>query len=233
MPIDTTSIAKLKFKSCKIKDGESLSDITISDFISLDASSKSNAKSNLFCPDCEEASLVFVNAHSPYFRTRKKSLHSEICGKAIASTIRNINEIDEESVKRILNKIISRSLVNKDSSHRDVKLHFEQRNLSKLKSKSILTVTDEDDGLYYCFYARGVKLELISKYDSYDYVWITKRNEATHSFSLKIRKDFMYNFEILSRNNYDIAFFGKMKISKYRDIYIENPAFLLIKSISI
>jgi hypothetical protein len=94
--------AKLKFTLFKVKTNDTFLEYKLEEF------HEGMDKENIYCPDCEKARLTFVHAVTPFFRTRKGSLHSDICGKAVASTIKTLVGVNDSSIENLINRVLSR-----------------------------------------------------------------------------------------------------------------------------
>ena len=224
------SVANLKFLYCKIKNSSNIDEISIDDFKNYEHGYKESVKELMFCPDCEVAKITYVNAATPYFRTRRSSLHSETCGKAVKSTIKNTDEVNDTTVENFLVRILEKEAFQNHNSREKHKTKSRQKSLSRYKSKSLNTITDQDIGLYYCYYARNVKIVLNEKYLTYNFLRIFKASEINHFISIKIKKEFFPNMTYNINGLYDIAFFGKFDVNhNHKDVTIDNPKFIRIK----
>lgn len=230
--MDFEYTSNLKFLSCKIIHNDTINDVTIEYYRNLDETTRLSFKDNLVCPDCETAKITFVNGVNPYFRTKRKSNHSETCGKAVKSNIKDINEVNESSVEKLIARILEKSVFQTSKSNDESTKELKQKSISKYKTKSLTTITDLDSGHYYCYYARNIKIQITDRYLNYNYIRIFKNQENSHFISIKIKKEhcpIMYNQNSL----YDIAFFGKFDVKDtYKDVLIENPKFISLKKIS-
>jgi hypothetical protein len=223
-------IANLKFLYCKIPKDDSLENCHISDFKEKSEVERSLFRGNIYCPDCEQALLTYVNSMTPYFRTKRGSSHSDHCGKAVRSTIENIDDVNEDSVEKLLNRIIEKNTIPLDTSDIRHKSNSQQKSVSKYKSKSLDSIGENDYGLYYCYYARNVRLNLNTNYLTYNYVRIYRQHETQHFLSIEIRKEYFNKIPRKELGLYDVAFFGRIEArDSYKDVHLDNPRFLKVK----
>lgn len=223
------SVSKLKFLSCKIQKDTIFEEMSLEDFINLPSYEQAVSKKKLFCPDCELARLTIVNGITSYFRTKKNSYHADSCGKAICSNIKNLNEVNEDSVEGLLQRILSNNNTNSRDKNMQSKERVKQKSISKYKTKSLNSISENDMELYYCYYARGISITLIENYETYNFLRLFKTNSNVHFLSIKIKKEYLRELKDKEEQIYDIAFFGKITVFEdHKDVFIRNPKFLKI-----